>query len=186
MKIVIYPVLLFFFLSTYSQSPEDCIDHSFSPVPGEKYVVSAWVRDDVNTQEATYQGFVRVINNYGSSGSNQVDFTPSGNIIDGWQRIIGEFTLHPATTYLEIKLVSKEGETSFFDDIRFFPYNGNMKSFVYDPVTLRLTAELDENNYATIYEYDNEGGLIRIKKETEQGVYTIQESRSSNTKMYAE
>lgn len=181
-------LMMFFFipLASYSQSPEDCIDNSFSPVPGEKYVVSAWVKDDVNTQEATYQGFIRVINNYGSSGSNQVDFTPSGNIIDGWQRIIGEFTLHPATTYLEIKLVSKEGETSFFDDIRFFPYNGNMKSFVYDPVTLRLTAELDENNYATIYEYDNEGGLIRIKKETEQGVYTIQESRSSNTKMYAE
>ena len=36
----------------------------------------------------------------------------------------------------------------------------------YDPVTLLLTAELDDNNYATFYEYDQEGNLTRIKKET--------------------
>ena len=39
-----------------------------------------------------------------------------------------------------------------------------MKSYVYDPINLRLMAELDENNYATFYEYDAEGGLIRMKK----------------------
>ncbi|MGK4569023.1 hypothetical protein [Flavobacterium sp. 3HN19-14] len=43
-------------------------------------------------------------------------------------------------------------------------------------------AELDENNYATFYEYDKEGGLVRVKKETERGVQTIKESRSSNPK----
>ena len=52
----------------------------------------------------------------------------------------------------------------------------------YDEETNKLLAELDENNYATFYEYDQEGGLIRIKKETEKGVFTIQESRSSNPK----
>jgi hypothetical protein len=43
-------------------------------------------------------------------------------------------------------------------------------------------AELDENNYATFYEYDLEGGLVRVKKETEKGVYTIQETRSNSPK----
>ena len=57
-----------------------------------------------------------------------------------------------------------------------------MKSYVYDPITLWLTAELDDNNYATFYEYDQEGQLIRIKKETARGIMTIQESRSSNPK----
>ncbi len=38
-----------------------------------------------------------------------------------------------------------------------------MKSYVYDPINLRLVAELDANNYATFYEYDAEGGLIRTK-----------------------
>ena len=47
-------------------------------------------------------------------------------------------------------------------------------------------AELDENNYSTFYEYDNEGGLIRVKKETEKGVYTIQETRSGNPKKASE
>jgi YD repeat-containing protein len=53
-----------------------------------------------------------------------------------------------------------------------------MKSYVYDPVNLRLTAELDANNYATFYEYDDEGTLIRTKAETKQGVKTITETRS--------
>ncbi|MPT34482.1 MAG: hypothetical protein E2604_05195 [Flavobacterium sp.] len=57
-----------------------------------------------------------------------------------------------------------------------------MKSFVYDEQTQRLMAELDENNYATFYEYDLEGGLIRVKKETEKGVFTIQETRSNSIK----
>ena len=70
----------------------------------------------------------------------------------------------------------------YFDDVRFYPYNGNMKSFVYDEDTQRLMAELDENNYATFYEYDLEGGLVRVKKETERGVFTIQETRSNTYK----
>jgi hypothetical protein len=39
-------------------------------------------------------------------------------------------------------------------------------------------AELDENNFATFYEYDDEGILIRVKKETEKGTMTIRESRT--------
>ena len=57
-----------------------------------------------------------------------------------------------------------------------------MKSFVYDPVSLRLMAELDANNYATFYEYDDQGNLIRVKKETERGIVTLKESRSVYTK----
>ena len=54
-----------------------------------------------------------------------------------------------------------------------------MKSYVYDPVSLRLMAELDENNYATFYEYDDEGTLVRVKKETDEGIMTIKENRST-------
>ena len=48
-----------------------------------------------------------------------------------------------------------------------------------DPVNLRLMAELDENNYATFYEYDDDGTLVRLKKETERGIKTIKETRSA-------
>lgn len=57
-----------------------------------------------------------------------------------------------------------------------------MKSYVYDPVNLRLKAELDANNYASYYEYDEEGTLIRTKIETKEGVKTVTESRSAKQK----
>jgi len=109
------------------------------------------------------------------------EFRPKGNIIDNWQRVLGEFTIPDNTAHLAVELVNDNQDIeAFFDDIRIHPVNGNMKSFVYDPVTQRLMAELDENNYATFYEYDKEGGLVRVKKETEKGVFTIQETRSGN------
>jgi hypothetical protein len=40
-------------------------------------------------------------------------------------------------------------------------------------------AQLDENNYATFYEYDDDGTLVRVKKETERGIKTISETRSA-------
>jgi YD repeat-containing protein len=53
-----------------------------------------------------------------------------------------------------------------------------MQTMVYDPVTLRLMAEHDDRNFSTIYEYDDEGTLVRTHKETEKGIYTIRETRS--------
>ena len=90
--------------------------------------------------------------------------------------------IQSARAYSLFELNLHSGSTAcYYDDIRISPFNSNLKSFVYDPETQRLTAELDENNYATFYEYDKEGGLVRVKKETERGVYTIQESRSGNS-----
>jgi hypothetical protein len=43
-------------------------------------------------------------------------------------------------------------------------------------------AELDENNYATFYEYDDDGTLVRVKKETVNGIKTIKETRSALVK----
>jgi len=45
-----------------------------------------------------------------------------------------------------------------------------------------LVGELDERNYATIYEYDLEGKLIRLKKETERGIMTIKENKNNTKK----
>jgi uncharacterized repeat protein (TIGR01451 family) len=176
---------------------EPCIDcASFGLIKGEKYLVSGWVKeestDDPSKQFKSYSNsFINVT--FKQETTNAVlatyAFAPSGDIIDGWQRIIGEITVPGDETIrvgdmiLELKNDDKYDKVlSFFDDIRVLPTKGNMKSFVYDQKTQRLMAELDENNYSTFYEYDLEGGLIRIKKETEKGVFTIQETRSGNVK----
>lgn len=152
----------------------ECVS-SFNP-GGGRYIVSAWVH------ESSYSPSVSNFTN----SSIQVSFqggpttiytlTPSGEIIDGWQRIESTIVVPPSASGMDIQLISSSGD-SYFDDIRFFPTDGSMMSYVYDPISLRLMAELDERNYATFYEYDEEGKLIRVKKETEKGIMTIQENR---------
>lgn len=164
-----------------SEPCNDC--YSFKPRPDENYVLSAWIKEDVTQQVKTYENSAVVINFLDDNEAvlSSVDFIPKGRIIEEWQRVYDEFTIPGNTAYIEIVLKNKGGSAAYFDDIRIHPYNGNMKSFVYDPETQRLMAELDENNYSTFYEYDKEGGLIRVKKETEKGVYTIQETRSKSS-----
>jgi hypothetical protein len=87
---------------------------------------------------------------------------------------------------MEIKLKSTGTKIVYWDDVRLHPFNANMKSFVYHPVTLRLMADMDENNYCSFYEYDDDGTLIRVKKETERGIKTITETRSALQKRITE
>ncbi|HUP12792.1 MAG TPA: hypothetical protein VM187_11280, partial [Niastella sp.] len=110
-----------------------------------------------------------------------VTFAPSGNIIEGWQRYESVFDL-PVTDSVMTIILMAQNATVYFDDLRLHPFNANMKSFVFHPVNLRLMAELDENNYATFYEYDDDGTLVRLKKETQRGIKTIQETRSALVK----
>lgn len=156
---------------------------TFRPTPGERYWFSAWVQTGVTGPVKTYED-LGVYASLSYSGSATITkLYPTGEIIDGWQRIAGEFTVPPSATVILVKLVNDNASlTSYFDDVRVHPFNASMKSYVNDPETFWLLAELDDNNYATFYEYDKEGKLIRIKKETERGVMTIQESRMSNPK----
>jgi hypothetical protein len=111
--------------------------------------------------------------------AQDVNMNPAGPIIDGWQRIEGWFITPAGGNTMELHLVNNSDKKAYYDDIRIHPYNANTKSFVYDPVNLRLIAELDPNNYATFYEYDEEGTLIRTKVETKEGIKTVTETRSA-------
>lgn len=134
--------------------------------------------DDANPDNPNSQHLADVTEN-GIDYQGGVEFFPQGNIIDGWQRIFGVFKVHPQTVYMKVILNNgSRSDAMHFDDIRIHPREGSMKSFVYDEQTYKLMSELDENNYSTYYEYDAEGGLVRVKKETERGIKTIQETRS--------
>ncbi|MES2618102.1 MAG: hypothetical protein V4613_09490 [Bacteroidota bacterium] len=158
---------------------ENCLT-SFNPEPG-KYIISAWVKEvgaasDIETYANPY------IEIQFSGGTTTLPkIYASGKIIDKWQRVYFIFDIPIGATDISINLGTNSG-SALFDDIRIHPANGGFVSYVYDPVSLKLVATLDDNNYATIYEYDNEGTLLRVKKETERGIMTIKESRENSPK----
>lgn len=154
---------------------------NFEIEPGKKMYLSAWVKEacSVPCTKTTYDKSSIII----QSNLGNTTLEPTGTIIEGWQKIEGEFTVPALAT--SASLVFKNintGGVMYVDDIRIHPFNANMKSYAYDSRTLRLSAELDENNYASFYEYDEEGQLVRVKKETIEGIKTIKESRTARQK----
>ncbi|SEN26933.1 hypothetical protein SAMN04488505_109112 [Chitinophaga rupis] len=151
----------------------------FSPLSDKQVLVSAWVKEAQDCHCQSYANSQIGIVIEQAAGNTTVIAKPSGNIIEGWQRIEQVVNIPAGATRISINLQSTGSVIAHFDDVRVHPFNANMKSFVYNPVTLRLMAELDENNYATFYEYDDDGTLIRLKKETERGIKTIKETRTA-------
>jgi hypothetical protein len=149
----------------------------FSPLQGQKVVVSGWVKQELPCVSGSYDN--AQIHLEFNNGGGTYFLRPSGNIIEGWQRIEDTLTIPANADSLIFSMFATSSAPVYFDDIRIHPFNANMKSFVYNPINLRLMAELDENNHATFYEYDDEGTLIRLKKETERGIKTIKETRSA-------
>lgn len=135
----------------------------------KKYIFSCWVR----------KGNCTTLDNLGDDYS----FTYNGSTpnfakepkVECWQRIEVEFIYDPADITLELELAS--GDTFYVDDIRIMPADAITKCYVYSPQNYRLLAELDENHFATYYNYDEEGTLVQIKKETERGIVTVKSTR---------
>jgi hypothetical protein len=141
-------------------------------------VLSAWVREDkICADGASYTGSrIRVTFNGATTGINMI---PKGPVIEGWQRIEDTLLIPANATTMNVYLDATASNAAYFDDIRLHPFNSVMKSYVYNPGNIRLMSELDENNYASFYEYDDDGTLIRVKKETIKGIKTVQETRSA-------
>lgn len=160
----------------------------FAPDTGFTYVISGWLHEawsNLNYVNTFSNSKVKVELVNGESVVDFFDIVPDGRIIEGWQRFYGTFKIENGlnTNHIRVTLENEGDVISYFDDIRIHPFNSSMVSYVYHPVHLKIMAELDDNNFATFYEYDDEGSLIRIKKETEKGVLTIQESRKSVKKV---
>lgn len=159
--------------------------YPFTPITAggaKKYVVSYWVKENPSVVSP-----VPVISYPNSSigislsgpGSVTMGTLKRSEIIDGWQRVEQDFTIAALSSgSMNVTLQNGGWATSYFDDIRIHPFNSSMKSYVYNPVNLRYVAELDANNFATFYEYDEEGSLVRVKKETERGIMTIKETKN--------
>ncbi|OCX53372.1 hypothetical protein BEL04_03465 [Mucilaginibacter sp. PPCGB 2223] len=150
--------------------------NGFEPAPLKKYIFNAWVNDGDATQKSV---------------SSSLEFRVNGNlvtttckaIVEDWKLIEATIDLTSASAGGALTISLKPTGTVYIDDIRIHPFDAHMKSYAYDYRNMRLMAEMDENSFATFYEYDNEGLLVRVKKETERGVMTLKESRSSYKKI---
>ncbi len=138
----------------------------FAPVAGQRYLVSAWFKGSV-APVLTVTG--------ATSSSTTVDPFK----IEGWQRVETQFTAPSGGTAVTITFGFTGSAAGSIDDIRILPFKSAIKTYVYDPETLWLIAELDNRNYATFYNYDEAGKLVQVKKETERGIVTIKTSRES-------
>jgi len=156
----------------------------FSVLANKKMLFTAWVHENcgdpangITCRDSTYT-YNEVLLNFGAGAGYDDTLYPAGPIIDGWQKYEGSFIAPSISSSMTLNLVNTGPAAIYFDDIRMQPFNSNIKSYVYDPVNLRLVSELDANNYATFYEYDEEGTLIRTKVETKEGIKTVTETRS--------
>ncbi|BDD07141.1 hypothetical protein [Aureibacter tunicatorum] len=151
--------------------------------PGKKYLISAWVADSYSVQGYEISSELGIEMEFYDRLNNQIGsyaIAPKGNVIDGWQKIEGDFTAPDGIEMFKIRLVAA-GEV-YYDDLRIHPYQGNMQTYVYDLQTDMLKAVLDQNNYATYYHYDDELNLKIVQKETEKGVMTIEEHNQYRVK----
>jgi hypothetical protein len=158
----------------------------------KKYLVSMWVKGPPSS--STFTSIV----NFSVSGVVTAMSTPTitamtstlvsaSPIINGWQKLDYEAAVTQSLPAMYdaavVNLQIYSGATSFYiDDLRIQPSNSSMTCNVYDPISMRLWAQLDERNYATLLEYDSEGMLVRKKKETQKGIYTTQETRKGIVK----
>jgi hypothetical protein len=149
----------------------------FEPMPHKKYLFTAWVKD---TQTNVNKDVSVNLTLNGSPVSLKCVA-----VVEKWKKIEGviDLTAFASMQTFDLKLSPGSNASGIkVDDIRIHPYNSHMKTYAYDDKNYRVMAELDENAFATFYEYDDEGALVRVKKETERGIVTIKESRSSYRK----
>ena len=147
-----------------------------------EYVLSAWVYVG-NNADAT------ITFEQDQAGGSQTLGTPitvsavDEPIIEGWKRIETRFQLEEITSTLgsnfRIIVAGDANRPTYIDDIRVHPHKGAMTTYIYDPIRLWLLGELDNRNFATLYDYDEEGTLVQVKKETYRGFITLSHSRQN-------
>ncbi|MGD1847278.1 MAG: hypothetical protein ACFB10_17955 [Salibacteraceae bacterium] len=184
----------FFFASTWDGTPPAAATHIMPFVvqeadvipplrlmtdqPENKYLLTVWAKE-TNPPPAN-------LANYNAA---QVSITVPGitdlveqrsAIIDGWQRIEITFNLPPTIpngTAVQIQL-GTGSDIVLYDDLRIQPYDSEMNSVAIDALQWRKMAQLDDRDFATSYQYDENGTLVRVIQETERGRQAISETRS--------
>jgi len=155
----------------------------FEPSAGKDYIISLWVKGSAVDAENNYTD-CSVNVTYSGSAQNDV-LLPTGQMLDGWQRMEKTISIPSTATTITVSLnnTSSINNTKvYFDDIRIHPFLAGMTTTVYDPETLLPMATHDGYNYTTFYGYDENLMPVRVRVETINGIQTISESEGSTLK----
>ncbi|PCJ29895.1 MAG: hypothetical protein COA99_19030, partial [Moraxellaceae bacterium] len=153
----------------------------FEPTSGD-YIISAWVK----------VGDDRTVTQYGNAridvviGNQTITVSPSGPILDGWQRMEGEFNIPPSASggiLVSLRNTSNSDQV-YFDDLRIHPFLAGMTTTVYDPKTLLPLATHDGYNFTTFFNYDENLNQVRVRVETIEGIKTISETEFGGQKSF--
>ncbi len=169
--------------SGYELQCDQLLDR-FYPQTGD-YLVSVWVKEVAITPNTNKVVPKIEITSTPSVGSpTTVAITSIGDeVIEGWRKLEGVVSLSGFPGCIEVSLQNNSSNhLIYYDDFRIHPFNSTMVSHTYDPQSLRKWADLNDYNFGTIYEYNEQGLLVRVKQETFKGIKTISESRSGLTK----
>jgi hypothetical protein len=155
------------------------LPRGFEPVQGNEYIFNVWVKDNQPTNKSVNISAYYQVPNYGYSYPVELNYKA---VVEGWKLLEGRIRTQVSGYHKMDFLLKANYDGIYIDDIRIHPKDAHLKSYAYDSRNFKLMAELDENAFATFYEYDDEGSLVRVKKETERGIATIKENRSSYRK----
>lgn len=172
----------------------------FLPEVSREYILSAWMMSANTLRESpTYTGYTfdplepigKLHIEFYDDNDNFIsvhslaNITPEGESIDGWRRIEQNFLI--PSDAVKMVLVFQGGKFgTLVDDIRIYPEQSSIQSYVYSGSDHKLKAMLDQNNYATFYKYEQDGSLAKLEKETETGRLTIKENRKNTAKNTAQ
>ncbi|GEM_PF-870403 len=79
--------------------------------------------------------------------------------------------------YPEFHFDLSASQALLIDDACFHPLEAAVSMTVYNPVDLKVAAQIGDQHFATIFEYDSEGQLVRTVIETERGRKTVKEQQ---------
>jgi len=157
----------------------------FEPNAGSSYIISLWVQGKAVDSAGNYTDCpVTVTLMNGSTTVATYPCVPTGQTIDGWQRVEQQFDIPGTATDIIVQLANSGSASVYFDDVRIHPFLAGMTTTVYDPQTLLPMATHDGYNYTTFYGYDENLAPVRVRVETINGIQTVSESEGSATSTF--
>jgi hypothetical protein len=149
---------------------------------GRTYVAKVWVH---KLSPATAALSIKINGTAGSAyaDTKTVMRNNSANVTVGdWVLMSVELEVpanfNTAATHNMLVSLSNNGSASkaYFDDLAFHPKDAVMTGNVYNEKTGALEAQLDNDNFATFYTYDNAMRLTSASKEYSGGIKKVTES----------